>query len=94
MKWHEREVTDIFKELATSEAGLSSTAAADRLVQFGPNRLAEEDRISKIRIILRQFANPSAYILLIAAGVTLALQEFKDAGIILAELAPSGALSP
>jgi P-type Ca2+ transporter type 2C len=66
MKWHQREVTDIFQELATSEAGLSSVAAADRLAQYGPNRLAEEDRISKIKIILRQFANPLAYILLIA----------------------------
>jgi P-type Ca2+ transporter type 2C len=66
MKWHQREVTDIFQELATSEAGLSSAAAADRLAQYGPNRLAEEDRIRKIKIILRQFANPLAYILLIA----------------------------
>ncbi len=84
MNWHQYEVKDIFLELATSEAGLTPAAAAHCLAQYGPNRLAEEDRISKIKIILRQFANPLAYILLIAAAVTLALQEFKDAGIILA----------
>ncbi len=84
MNWHQREIANTFQELATSEAGLAPAAAARRLAQYGPNRLAEEDRISRIKIILRQFANPLAYILLIAAGVTLALQEFKDAGIILA----------
>ena len=66
MNWHQREVQDIFQELATSEACLAPTAAAHRLAQYGPNRLAEEDRISGIKIILRQFANPIAYILLIA----------------------------
>jgi magnesium-transporting ATPase (P-type) len=66
MNWHQREAQDIFQELVTSEAGLTPSAAAHRLAQYGPNRLAEEDRISKIKIILLQFANLLAYILLIA----------------------------
>jgi len=84
MKWHQRDVTNIFQELDTSETGLTEHTAADRLAQYGPNRLAEEDRISRLTILLRQFANPLAYILLVAAIITLILQEYKDAGIILA----------
>ncbi|MFP3868855.1 MAG: cation-translocating P-type ATPase [Desulfobacteraceae bacterium] len=84
MKWHQREISDIFQELNTSESGLSPQVATDRLAQYGWNRLAEEDKINKLLILLRQFTNPLAYILLIAALVTLVLQEYKDAGIILA----------
>jgi magnesium-transporting ATPase (P-type) len=66
MNRHQHEVQDIFQESVTSEAGSTPAAAAHRLAQYGPDRLAEEDRISKVKIILRQFANPLAYSLLIA----------------------------
>jgi P-type Ca2+ transporter type 2C len=84
VKWYQREIQDIFQELDTSEAGLSQSTAAERLALYGPNRLAEEDKISKLSILLHQFTNPLAYILLIAALVTMVLQEYKDAGIIMA----------
>jgi P-type Ca2+ transporter type 2C len=84
VKWHQREVEEIFRELDTSGAGLSEAEAAQRLALCGLNRLAEEDKISRLAIFFHQFTNPLAYILLIAALVTLVLQEYKDAGIILA----------
>ncbi len=84
MKWHQRETQDVLRELNTSEDGLSPQTAADRLAHYGLNRLAEEDKISKLSILLHQFTNPLAYILVIVALVTLILQEYKDAGIILA----------
>jgi len=58
----------VLQTLATSEQGLSSSRSRNGLPSTGPNRLGEEDRISKIRILAGQFTSPLIYILLIAAG--------------------------
>jgi Mg2+-importing ATPase len=49
--------------------GLSSAEAAKRLVQFGENRLAAEQRGSLLRRLLARFGNPLVLVLLAAAGV-------------------------
>ena len=86
MNWYQRKVEAIFSDLNTSEHGLTDTEVRERLQQFGPNKLAEEGKISKLEILLHQFKSPLIYILLIAAAVTGFLQEYKDAGVIAAIL--------
>ena len=63
---------------------MTETEVRERLQKFGPNKLAEEERISKWKILLHQFTSPLIYILLIAAVVTAFLQEYKDTGVIVA----------
>jgi len=75
---------DLLANLQTSDEGLSSGEAARRLSEHGPNRLAEEEKISRLRILVRQFTSPLIYILIIAAAVTAILQEPVDSGVILA----------
>ncbi len=65
---------------------MSEKAAAERIASYGPNRLPEEKRVSRVVILLRQFASPLIYILLIAAAVTFALAEYKDTIVIAAVL--------
>jgi magnesium-transporting ATPase (P-type) len=86
MNWYQLEVNQIFAELNTSEHGLTEVEARERLQQFGSNRLAEAEKISRLKILLHQFKSPLIYILLIAAVVTFFLQEYKDTGVILAIL--------
>jgi magnesium-transporting ATPase (P-type) len=86
MNWYQLEIDQIFTELNTAEHGLTETEAKERLRQFGPNKLAEEERISRLQILLHQFRSPLIYILLIAAVVTAFLEEYKDTGVILAIL--------
>lgn len=86
MEWYQQDVSQVLKELDTTEQGLSSEEARERLRRFGPNKLAEEEKISRLKIFLHQFASPLIYILLIAAVVTAALQEYKDTGVIIAIL--------
>jgi Ca2+-transporting ATPase len=74
-------------ELQVSEAGLSSAEAHDRLRAFGLNQLEGKGGPSVLELILRQFMSPLIYILLIAAIVTVVLQEYIDASIIAAVLA-------
>ena len=84
MKWYQIDVEDVFKKLETSVKGLTEAEAADRIQKYGPNKLAEEGQISRLKLLLHQFASPLIYILMIAAVVTFFLQEYKDTGVIVA----------
>ncbi len=86
MHWYQLPPERLFSDLNTSEHGLSETDVRERLQEFGPNKLAEAERISKLKILLHQFKSPLIYILLIAALVTAVLQEYKDTGVIAAVL--------
>jgi magnesium-transporting ATPase (P-type) len=82
MNWYQLAVNQIFTELNTSEHGLTEADARERLQQFGANRLAEGEKISRLKILLHQFKSPLIYILLIAGVVTFFLEEYKDTGVI------------
>src|SRR3989339_196390 len=84
MKWYQLEVEKIFEQLKASIKGLSEAEAAARLQQYGPNKLAEEGKISRLKLLLHQFTSPLIYILMIAAVVTFFLEEYKDTGVIVA----------
>jgi len=56
MNWYQLEVRQIFEKLGTSEEGLSVREAGERLEKYGLNKLAEEERISRLKILLHQFA--------------------------------------
>jgi P-type Ca2+ transporter type 2C len=82
MDWYQLELHQVFTELDTSAQGLTEAEAKERLKKFGPNKLAEAEKISWLKILLHQFKSPLIYILLIAAVVTFFLQEYKDTGVI------------
>jgi potassium/sodium efflux P-type ATPase len=84
LNWYRLGVREVFEELQTTEFGLSDEEARQRRKQYGPNKLAEEERISEFRILLHQFASPLIYILLIAGIVTILLREYIDSGVIFA----------
>jgi magnesium-transporting ATPase (P-type) len=84
--WYQKTSEEALQELGTGPAGLHEKAAADKLESYGPNRLPEAKRVSRVVILLRQFASPLIYILLIAAAVTFALAEYKDTIVIAAVL--------
>ncbi|MEW6386331.1 MAG: HAD-IC family P-type ATPase [Thermodesulfobacteriota bacterium] len=86
MHWYQLDLDQVFADLSTSEQGLDGSEVRDRLQRFGPNKLAEEEKISKLKILLHQFTSPLIYILLIAGVVTAFLQEYKDTGVIAAVL--------
>lgn len=86
MDWYRRETEAILSELSTSDRGLTESEARERLTRFGPNKLAEVEKISLLKILLNQFKSPLIYILLIAGVVTFALEEYKDTGVIAAVL--------
>ena len=84
MNWYQIDSKDSFRKLNTSEDGLSDKEVKELLLQYGPNKLAEEEKINKLKILIHQFTSPLIYILLIAAVVTFLLHEFIDTGVIMA----------
>lgn len=73
--------------------GLTSAAAAQRLAQFGPNQLADAQRHPVLRIFFGQFRSAIVLILLMATVLSVLLQDWGDAAIILTIVLGSALLS-
>ena len=65
-------------------SGLSTAQVSELRAQYGENRLPAEKPISAWTILLNQLKSPLVYIILAAAGISLALGEYGDFAIIMA----------
>jgi Mg2+-importing ATPase len=81
-KFSSEDVSQVFTELQSSENGLSSEMAAERLRVTGKNGL-EEVPFSLIKLIKRRGHSSFLYLLLVAAGLSYFLGERLDAILIL-----------
>src|SRR5688572_21207133 len=68
--------------LASRHAGLTGAEVRSRRARFGANELPERRRRSGIAVVAHQFRSPLIYLLLVAAGLALALGESGDAIVI------------
>ena len=79
-----RDARELSATLRSGEHGLSSENATVQLRAIGANSIEDARRLSALRLLLRQFESPLVLILIFAAVVSLVLQQWLDAGIILA----------
>ncbi len=70
MKFYLNPVEAAYKELQTSETGLTSDEAAQRLQRDGKNKLAEAKKESLVHMFFRQLADPMIIILIVAAVIS------------------------
>ena len=77
----------------TPPGGLTSGQAEAQLAAVGPNSVEEAPRLTALRLLLRQFESPLVLILAFATVISLVLQQWVDAGIILAIVLGSSLLS-
>lgn len=77
---------EVADKLGATESGLSVDAAAERLAEFGLNKLPQSPPTPLWVIVLRQFRNPLIYILVLAAVVSIAIGDVKDAAFIVGVL--------
>jgi Mg2+-importing ATPase len=87
-----RPVAEVLAALHTSERGLSSREAAERLERFGRNAIGRDRGGAPWPILLTQFRNPLVLILVFAAVVSLWAREWADASIVLAVILGSAFL--
>jgi len=84
-RWHVLESEKVAQRLGSDlTAGLSGTEAAGRLITHGRNELPETPPPSPFRIFFSQFSSLIIWVLIGAAVVSGVLQEWLDAGAIVA----------
>ncbi len=84
--WHALQWDALKSGLQASQHGLSQAEAATRLSRYGRNWLPQKPPTPWWVIVLRQFQSPLIYILALAAVVSVAMGDVKDAGFILGVL--------
>ncbi|WP_291321305.1 HAD-IC family P-type ATPase, partial [Desulfonatronospira sp.] len=82
--WHSMPVQEVLQHLQTSENGLDSSQARQRLDSFGPNKLPRARKQGPFKRFLLQFHNVLIYVLLAATIVTALLQQWVDSAVIFA----------
>lgn len=83
LDWHARTGEETLQQLQTSQAGLSSIEACDRLRQHGPNLLPRRNGPSALKRLALQFHNLLIYVLLVSCVVTAFIGEWLDSAVIL-----------
>lgn len=80
--WHSETSERALATLKTTRAGLSASAASQRLTEFGPNKLPKPARKNILRRFLSHFHNILIYVLLVAAAITAFLGHVVDTFVI------------
>jgi len=76
---------ELFDTLSSSENGLSSPEARDRLERYGPNEISEK-KVSPILKFLSYFWGPIPWMIEVAAILSAIIRHWEDFWIILALL--------
>jgi len=79
---YQKEVDKVLKELKTSDKGLTSHEAEQKLHQYGYNELEKEEGVHPLKIFFQQFSSPLVWILIVALGISIFLNEVVDAIVI------------
>ena len=82
--WHALTSEHCLQQLHSSDAGLNSAQATERLNEYGFNQLPQRAGLTPWRRFLLQFHNLLIYVLLASMAMTLALGQWLDSAVIFA----------
>ncbi len=85
-QWHNLSPDEALLVLNSRRSGLAETETKRRLLQYGPNELKGKKKTPPILVFLRQFLSPLIYILLAAVIVSVIVEHFIDAAVIMGVL--------
>jgi len=83
LPWWSLTPDETLSRLGVEEGGLSSPEAAQRLERYGSNLIRAGEVDPWWRLLIHQFTDPLIYILLAAVAVSIAIEDYIDAGVIL-----------
>lgn len=81
--YHSLSAKTVIADLNSSINGLTEDEVKKRLTKYGPNKLAEQKKVSKLVVFFNQFKSPLIYILILAAIVSFIFKEYIDMFVIL-----------
>ncbi|MBU0758305.1 MAG: calcium-translocating P-type ATPase, SERCA-type [Nanoarchaeota archaeon] len=70
MEFYRQKLTEVYKNLNSTDKGLTSEEAEKRLEKYGFNEIAEKKKISPFQIFIGQFKDPLVIILIFATIVS------------------------
>ena len=83
--WHQRTIDDCLQELDSNAAtGLTEQQARARRLRYGLNEIVETGGRGPLRILWEQLSGAMVVLLIVAAAVSIYLNEMVDAGVIVA----------
>ncbi|MEE9366668.1 MAG: HAD-IC family P-type ATPase, partial [Dehalococcoidales bacterium] len=91
-QWHNLSPSEALEALGSRRSGLDVTEARSRLLHYGPNELKGKKKTPPVIVFLRQFLSPLIYVLMVAAIISLVVEHFIDAGVILGVLVLNAAI--
>ena len=83
LPWHTKSAKEVMENLETSEAGLTSAEAEQRLTRYGANELQKKKKKSVGQMLLEQITDVMVLILVGAAVLSMFLGEWAEAVVIL-----------
>ena len=83
MNYHLLSIHETQQLLKTSKNGLHQSDAEERLLENGKNELVEKKKKPFWLLLLNQFKDLMIIILLVAATISIAIGDVKDAALIL-----------
>ena len=82
--WHTLSIEDALRAQSVDAAtGLSQSEVNARLKQFGPNKFAEAEKVPGYIAFLNQYKDPMQIVLLVAAIVSIIIQQWSTALILI-----------
>jgi Ca2+-transporting ATPase len=84
--WHTLSPDAALSELNSRHSGLNEAEAKKRLLHYGPNELKGRKKPSPVLVFLKQFLSPLIYVLIAAVIISLVVQHYIDAAVILGVL--------
>jgi len=85
-QWHSFSPDEALRAFNSRRSGLTEAEAKARLLQHGPNTLKGKKKTPPMVVFLRQFLSPLIYVLLVAAVISIIVEHFLDAWVILGVL--------
>jgi len=85
-QWYSLPLDETLLVLNSKRSGLTEAEAKTRLLQYGANELKGKKKTSPILVFLRQFLSPLIYVLLVAVIISIIVEHFIDAWVILGVL--------
>jgi len=85
-QWHNLSTDEALRRLNSRRSGLTDAEVRTRLLQYGPNKLKAKKKTLPILVFLRQFLSPLIYVLLAAVVVSVIVEHFIDATVIMGVL--------
>lgn len=90
--WHILSAEEIFKQLNTSERGLTTAEVEKRLQIYGANELEEEKKTLKLALLMRQLKSPLVGVLVVAALISFFVGKYIDMAVIVVVIALNTAI--